>query len=165
MNEENERRSDINWGSVISWLIFFLVLAGGPLLNMVRRIFGGAIALPAQLPSLIPLAILGLVVLSIAISAIRALGEVRVKRSQPSFPRPESIEMPDSTFSMPWGDTYIPQPRPDIPQRLSSTRNTPPLTAPRFDPIIPPLVLTLGLIGLVALIVGALVYAVQNGLI
>ncbi len=86
MRPDNRKRGGINWSSLIGWVIFILVIAGGPLFNLLRRVLGGAIALPANLSSLIPLVIGGLVVLSIVVSAVRALGSTGRAGGAPRLP-------------------------------------------------------------------------------
>src|SRR5690242_8124435 len=99
MTPDNRKRRRFNWSSAIGWLIFILVIAGGPIFRTLQRILGGTVALPANLPSLLPIAIGGLVVLSVIVSALRALNSAN--RGMPRLPtevgrpgRPPSAPMP-----------------------------------------------------------------------
>ncbi|MEO7913147.1 MAG: hypothetical protein ABIV47_26160, partial [Roseiflexaceae bacterium] len=72
--QENNKKRGTSWSSVIGWLIFILVVAGAPLLNLVRSALGGVVNLPANL---LPTLIGGLVALSILVSVIRSLAGSR----------------------------------------------------------------------------------------
>ena len=144
--QENKKRG-ANWSSAIGWLIFILVVAGGPLLNLLRSMLGGVINLPANL---VPMLIGGLVALSVLVSVVRSLGGSR--RSQrdtrlptgnapmPPFAGPATPRMPPSTV-LP--QIYSPAGRE---QRLPS--------APRFEPVLNPKIVALGIVG-VLLLAGA----------
>jgi hypothetical protein len=166
MTPDNRKRRGINWGSAIGWLIFILVIAGGPIINLLRRILGGTIALPANTANLLPIVIGGLVVLSIIVSALRALGNAnRTSTRLPSElstpARPPSAPMPP--FG---GAARRPSAPPASPRAftlpLSSTQQQR-LPTPRFDPVINPLILAIGIVGLLVLGGAALLLFAQGG--
>ena len=148
--QENKKRGT-SWSSAIGWLIFILVVAGGPLLNLLRSALGGVVNLPANL---MPMLIGGLVALSILISVIRSLGGSRrqsdtrlptANAPMPPFAGPATPRMPPST--------RVPQPYQPAgrDQRLPS--------APRFEPVINPKILALGIVGVLLLAGAALLLA------
>jgi hypothetical protein len=150
--QENNKKRGTNWSSAIGWLIFILVVAGGPLLNLLRSTLGGAINLPANL---LPILIGGLVLLSMVVSAVRAMGGSRRNQSDtrlptstapmPPFAGPATPRMPPS---IPMPQTYKPAARE---QRLP--------TAPRFEPIFNPKIVALGVVGVLVLSGAALLIA------
>jgi hypothetical protein len=149
--QENKKRGT-SWSSVIGWLIFILVVAGGPLLNLLRGALGGVINLPNNL---LPILIGGLVVLSILVSAVRSMAGSRRNQSDtrlptgnapmPPFAGPAAPRMPPSTT--------VPQPYSPAgrDQRLPS--------APRFEPVINPKIVALGIVGMLLLAGAALLLA------
>jgi hypothetical protein len=149
--QENKKRGT-NWSSAIGWLIFILVVAGGPLLNLLRGALGGVINLPNNL---LPILIGGLVVLSILVSAVRSMAGSRRNQSDtrlptgnapmPPFAGPAAPRMPPSTT--------VPQPYSPAgrDQRLPS--------APRFEPVINPKIVALGIVGMLLLAGAALLLA------
>src|SRR4051812_6302382 len=102
--QENNKKRGASWSSAIGWLIFILVIAGGPLLNLLRGALGGVVNLPANL---LPTLIGGLVALSILVSVVRGLGGSRRSQSDarlptsnapmPPFAGPAAPRMPPST--------------------------------------------------------------------
>jgi hypothetical protein len=148
--QENKKKRGTNWSSAIGWLIFILVVAGGPLLNMLRTALGGTINLPSNL---LPILIGSLVVLSMVVSAVRSMAGSRRSQSDtrlptgnapmPPFGGPVAPRMPPSTISP---QAYNPAGRD---QRLPST--------PRFEPVINPKLVALGIVGLLLLAGAALV--------
>jgi hypothetical protein len=167
MRPDNRKRGGINWSSLIGWIIFILVIAGGPLFNLLNRVLGSAGALPANLSSLLPILIAGLVVLSIVVSAVRALGG-RNRMGGPRLPtdlsppaRPSSAPMP------PFGNQRGPLRPPSMPapraftQPSSSTAQQR-LPAARFDPVINPVLLAVGILGLLVLGGAALFFLAQG---
>jgi hypothetical protein len=165
MTSDNRKRRGINWGSLIGWLIFILVIAGGPIINLLRRILGGAVTLPTNLASLLPFVIGGLVVLSIVVSALRALGNAN--RSSSRLPtelsrpvQPPSAQMP------PFGGPPRQPPNNPAPRAFTLPPGSAPqqrLATPRFDPVINPLILVIGILGLIALGGAALLFFAQGG--
>jgi hypothetical protein len=145
MQERNKKRGT-SWSSVIGWLIFILVVAGGPLINLLRSTLGGTVNLPANL---LPMLIGGLVVLSILVSVVRSLAGSRRNQSDtrlptnapmPPFAGPAAPRMPPSTIVP---QSYSPAGRD---QRLPN--------APHFEPVINPKIVVLGIVG-VLLLAGA----------
>ncbi len=145
--QENNKQRGASWSSVIGWLIFILVVAGGPLLSLLRGALGGVVNLPSNL---LPMLIGGLVALSILVSVVRSLGGSRRSQSdtrlptgsasRPPFAGPAAPRMPPST-AVP--QSYSPA---GSDQRLPST--------PRFEPVINPKIVALGIVG-VLLLAGA----------
>jgi hypothetical protein len=150
MQEDNKRRKG-NWSSAIGWLIFILVIAGGPLLNLARGALGGAVNLP---PNLLPMLIGGLVLLSLLISVARSLGGTRRSRSDTRLPT-------DAT--PPYGGPATPRTPPPSPRAFTmpaGSRQPALPSPPRFDPVVNPKVLALGIVGIVVLAGAALlIYA------
>ncbi len=194
--EENQRQPKINWGSIIGWLIFIAVIAGGPLLNTLRNALGGAVPIS---PNVLPFIILGLVILGALVSIIRRI--TRRSESNASFDQttsqPRTVRSPfpatyqPSTYD---DDTRLPQsmrsPFPssyqvssyhDVPnqplpvrspfpssmpdlewhdiqvRRMSSSDQHTLPSPPRFEPVISPLGVAVGIIGLLTL-TGAALY-------
>ncbi|HNP73828.1 MAG TPA: hypothetical protein PKK15_22120, partial [Kouleothrix sp.] len=79
----DEKKKGINWGSAISGLIFLLVVAGGPIVNLLRQTLGSSVSLPSNL---LPWLIAGLVLLSIVVSAVRSVGRGGQRRSDTRLP-------------------------------------------------------------------------------
>jgi hypothetical protein len=145
------KRKSTNWGQMIGWLIFVLAIAGGPILRGLQSLLGGAI----QLSNLLPYLIGGLVLLSLAVSAVRALG-----RAGDAVPRlPDRAGSPGTPLPPmpPFGGEYSGMPQ--LPSAyLDAVRAAPPrpdagahVRPPRFDPIASPLVLAVGFVGLLVL--------------
>jgi hypothetical protein len=144
--QENNKKRGTSWSSAIGWLIFILVVAGGPLINLLRSTLGGTVNLPANL---LPILIGGLVALSILVSAVRSLagarrnqGDTRLPTSapMPPFAGPAAPRLPPSTIVP---QSYSPAGRD---QRLPN--------APRFEPVINPKIVAFGIVG-VLLLAGA----------
>jgi hypothetical protein len=143
--QENNKKRGTSWSSAIGWLIFILVVAGGPLLNLLRSALGGTVNLPANL---LPMLIGGLVVLSILVSVVRSLagsrrnqGDTRLPTGSapmPPFAGPAAPRMPPRTI--------MPQSPTGRDQRLPN--------APSFEPVINPKIVALGIVG-VLLLAGA----------
>jgi hypothetical protein len=150
--QENNKKRGTSWSSAIGWLIFILVVAGGPLLTLLRGALGGVVNLPANL---LPMLIGGLVVLSILVSVVRSLGGSRRSQSDtrlptgnaplPPFAGPAAPRMPPSTIVP---QSYNPAGRD---QRLPS--------APRFEPMINPRIVAIGIVGVLLLAGAALLLA------
>ena len=151
MQEKNKKRSN-SWSSAIGWLIFILVVAGGPLLNLLRGALGGLVNLPANL---LPMLIGGLVALSVLVSVVRSLGGSRRGQGDtrlptgnapmPPFGGPAAPRMPPNTI-------VIPTPSPaGREQRLPG--------APRFEPVFNPKIVALGILGVLLLAGAALLLA------
>lgn len=155
MNNRNRRR--MNLSSLIGWLIFILVLAGGPIFRLIGRALNGTVNVPANLPILL---IGGLVVLSILVSVLRAVGsnvqrrgDIRLPTTPATPARPMNAPMPP--FRGPAGTTINLQ---SLQQR--SARERLPVT-PQFEPLINPRLVGVAVVGL--LVLGALVLVVVFG--
>ena len=160
---QDKKKRGFNWGSVVGWLIFILIFAGAPLLRLLRQMVGGSVTLPANLTNLIPLAFAALVVLSIVASAVRALGnasrggaDTRLPTGTPAPPsRGPSAPLP------PFGGPSAPgmPPIQSLPQQQSPRAFTMPASSsqpkmpppPRFEPVISPRILVIGILGLIVL--------------
>jgi hypothetical protein len=168
MMPDNRRRRRFNWSSLIGWLIFILVIAGGPLLNLLRRLFSGVVVLPANLLSWLPIAIGALVVLSIVVSALRALNNANSASRDARLPTSMSRQGQPPSAAMPpfGGPARAPQRPPNIPAPRAFTPPSSPLSqrlsTPRFDPLINPVILAIGIVGLLAL-GGVALLVVQGG--
>lgn len=155
---DNERpRREINWGSVISFLIFLLLFAGRPLLNLINQLLGGN---TLAIAGLLPMIIGGLVIISILVAVVRAVGA----RSSGDTRLPTG----PTTASRPPGRAGAPLPpfggSPIGPRSLGmpprSTTQLPP--PPRYDPLINPAVLVVGIVGVVLIGGLALLIIGQN---
>ena len=149
--EENNKKRGTNWSSAIGWLIFILVIAGGPLLNLLRGALGGAVSLPSNL---LPMLIGGLVLLSILISVARSLGGARRGRSDTRLPT-GAEPMP------PFGGPAVPPMPPPSPRAFTmppSSRQPALPSPPRFEPVINPKILALGIVGALVLAVLAVLF-------
>jgi len=150
--QENKKRRGASWSSAIGWLIFILVVAGGPLLNLLRTALGGTINLPSNL---LPMLIGGLVALSILVSVVRSLAGSR--RSQSDTRLPTGNE-PMPPFAGPAAPRM--PPRASAPQPYSPSNREQRLpSAPRFEPVINPKIVALGIVGVLLLAGAALVLA------
>src|SRR5690349_511688 len=125
--QENNKKRRTNWSSAIGWLIFILVVAGGPLLNLLRSALSGVVNLPANL---LPMLIGGLVALSVLVSVVRSLGGSRHSQSDTRLPT-GNAPMP------PFAGPAAPRMPPTGPRSFTmpATSRQPTLpSAPRFEP-------------------------------
>jgi len=160
---DNRNRRRMNMSSLIGWIIFVLVLAGGPIFRLISQALPGTVNLPANLPTLL---IGGLVLVSILASVIRAVGSNVQRRGDerlpttPSTPaRPMNAPMPP--FSGPTGRTISSQSVQQRALQQRSGRERVPAT-PQFDPLISPRVIGIAVVGLLVLGGLALVVFVGN---
>lgn len=148
------RQQGINWSSLIGWLIFILVIGGGPIQSVIQSIFG--VALPGYF---IPALIGGLIVLSIIASlfgrfseSIRTTGETS---AAPSTHRDRPMQRGDMPGPAMPGAMLSPE------QLQRAYDRNPAMKPPAFEPVIHPLLATVGVVGLVVLgAIGVLVWAV-----
>jgi hypothetical protein len=160
------KRKPLDAGTLLGWLVFGLVIAGGPLLGALQS------ALGVRLPSyVLPLIIGGAVLLSAALSVVRALGAGRAQ-PQPGdmrYPDPATLPRP-SLPNTPMPPFAGPTPLPPVLRPLDAGRNEPPaqqgapgpgpIHAPRFEPVITAPLLLVGVLGVLALLgLGVLVLA------
>lgn len=153
---DNRERGRINLGALIGWIIFILIIAGGPLFSLLRRVSGGAISLSANI---LPILIGAMVVLSVIVSAVRALnnsararGDTRLPTDAGTSPRSTNTPMPP--FGGATGTSRgapVPPPSPRGFTLPPSSRPVQMPQAPRFDPLINPAVLLIGVLGLLVL--------------
>jgi hypothetical protein len=153
MQERNKKRG-ASWSSAIGWLIFILVVAGNPLLNLARSALSGVVTLPTNL---LPILIGGLVALSVLVSAARSLGGSRRGQSDTRLPTGNT---PMPPFGGPAAQRVPPSTA--LPQSYSQSqagRNQRLPSAPRFEPVVNPKVLALGIVGVLLLAGAALLLA------
>jgi hypothetical protein len=147
--QENNKKRGVSWSSAIGWLIFILVVAGGPLLNLLRSALGGVVNLPANL---LPMLIGGLVALSILVSVVRSLAGSRRGQSDTRLPTGNA---PMPPFAGPAAPRMPPSTR--LPQSLAGRdRRLPSPT--RFEPVINPKLVALGIVGVLLLAGAALLF-------
>ncbi|HWQ12981.1 MAG TPA: hypothetical protein VNL77_09280 [Roseiflexaceae bacterium] len=161
------KRKQPGWGAALSWLIFLLVIAGGPLLRALQGALGGGVQLTNYLPYLIG----ALLLLSFAASAVRALGGRRRAERTPTLPERAGPTAPAGQPMPPFGgdagphlpplggelrSPYAPPVQPSELRRLSMPSERP-LRAPQFEPLLPPVALAVGVLGVIALCGAALV--------
>ncbi len=160
----------VNWSQLLGWAIFALVLAGGPILNVIQSVIG--IPLPGYtLPVLIALLMLGNVMFS-------AARNMRARRPNDGFPLESGNTSPMNAPMPPFGQTGTGLPRFGAPpSRMPPPSATPPMVAPRFpntssvpnaqpqgvrgpayEPVVNPLLVVLGIIGFIVLVVGAVIF-------
>jgi hypothetical protein len=162
MTPDNRKRRKNTWGSVIGWIIFILLIAGRPIFSTLQRVLGNNVALPANLPNLIPLAIGGLVVLSIVVAVLRAVGNATSSRGDTRLPTDmsRSVRPPDAAMS-PFGGAARPTNMPSSPRAFTlppSSARPQQIPPPRFEPLINPVILVVGIVGLLALGGAALLF-------
>lgn len=145
---EQRRRKGIAWSSLISWLIFIMIIAGQPLLGVLRNLFGASVT---GLSNLFPIVIGGLVVVSIIVSAVRAIGN-RPNRdtylpSQTQLPPlgSESSGIPQDGAPFPRVDTTGSSLGPSLVVPSGSIGKT--QQAPGFEPVISPAIWVIALVG------------------
>ncbi len=150
---EERKRKGTNWGSAIGWVIFLLLVAGGPILRTLQNALGNTI----QLTSLLPFIVGGLVLLSVIVSAVRAIGSRPAAPSAPQMPdqieRPYQVEQPYQPLPPLGGEMGMPY-LPPPPSRMALEYTEEPeavYQAPRFEPVFPGPVIAIGLLGLLVL--------------
>lgn len=158
-----------NASQLLGWAIFALILAGGPILNAIQSATG--IPIPGYtLPVLIALLMLGNVVLAF-------LRNRQSRRPSDGFPLETGNTSTTNAPMPPFGQGGGGIPRFGSPP----SRTPPPMTAPppmssnmpdvrepalgqrglrgpRFEPVISPLMVTLAVVGVVVLLIGAAVF-------
>lgn len=149
-----QRRRGSGW---IGWLMFFLFILGPSILPPLARWLSRQTGLQIGATELFIALIVLMVVISVGSSIVGALRRSSEGRSKPSLPGA------DDTLSTPSGrgDVFrlppsapeevfrAPPPPPEPPRLPASSANLP--SAPRFEPVIDPRILTIGIIGLVFL--------------
>jgi len=153
---QEKRKPKFNWGSVLGWLIFILVVGGTQILPPIWRALSGS-APPAYLVSYL---IGGLVALTIIVSVARSIVRASARHGDTRLPTgaPTRSNAPMPPFGGPGTSTRMPA-APRLPPaaappgqvRLGRSNEARLPPKPRFEPIINPVVLTIGLIGLVLL--------------
>lgn len=160
------KRRDSRLSSMIGWVIFLLVVAGGPLLRLVQGALGGSVQLTQYLPYIIG----ALLLLSFAASAMRAMSGRRPGGQASTLPErvgpaptmqgraEQPAVQPMPPFAGDTGAPVLPPPPIYPPQPAPGPSDAaPPIKTPQFDPLFSPAVLALGVLGLLALCGVALV--------
>jgi hypothetical protein len=137
---QQKRRSDI--GSWLSWLIFLLLIFGSRFLPPVANWLTQTTGLPITTPMLIG----ALVMLSIAVSLI---GSVARRGEQPREPLERPPTPPSSRPDLPTTSSPFPPPSVEATGRLRDLGPQSVPQPPRFEPIMSPRMLLVGIIGLV----------------
>ena len=163
------KRKPANRGSMIGWVIFLLVMAGGPILRTLQGLIGSSVRLTDMLPFIVG----GLVLLSIAVSVVRALGGRQAGGSawdsaaDSRLPERAGPYMPSGSPLPPFGGgANMPPLPPLIDQRRSMPQLTPRTDSyrtPQFEPLFSPAIVVLGLFGL--LMLGGAAFVVFGGLL
>lgn len=154
--QSNRKQKNENRGSWFGWLIFFVVVAGGPILNAIQGALGPGVRLPNFL---LPLIVMALVVISAVISIARAMGAGsgdpgpinRMPTSAPPRERPINYPMPpvSGDMGMPMWPIPTSSGTPQPSHMPSGNEKLP--EPPRFEPIITPRIGLVGVAGLFAL--------------
>ena len=151
---QEKRKRKLSWSSAIGWIIFILVFAGAPLLKMLQQLLGGALSLP---PNSVSYIIGGLVALSLVISVLRAIAQASRGRSSARDTRLPSGLPPSSNTPMPpFGGPSLPAwpPAVSAPRTpaspVSRAEQRQPIST-RFEPIFNPIILIVGLAGIVVI--------------
>ena len=152
---QQQRKRKINLSSAIGWVIFFLVIGGGPLIGWLWRTVSGT---PAP-PNLVPYLLGGLVALSIVVSVVRSIVQASARRGDTALPTgmPPRSNAPMPPFGGPNARSRLPS-VPQLPSAsppgqpsLGTPRSARIPEAPRFEPVLNPLVMIIAAIGLVLL--------------
>jgi type IV secretory pathway VirB6-like protein len=154
--QENRRKSGGGW---IGWVIFFVLIFGArflpPLANWLSQVTGVAISPQIMLAVIIG----GGVLISVVSSLIQTINQGRqanethlpTSMSSPSSP-PYSSPTPTRAPSSPPTSMRIPPPMSTDQALKQLGMGNPKLPAPpRFEPIINPIILTFGVIGMIVL--------------
>lgn len=144
--ERKRKSQEINWRSVIGWVVFGFFLLIGPLSGMVSQVLNGLV--PSNWRSMLPLLIGAVVVGSIVYSVIRAYNANR--NATPGAPSSSPMP-PFGGPAMPmYHEPTIPPVTPELPRAWNVTPPTTPDApkAPTFDPLVNPRVLLIGVIGM-----------------
>lgn len=129
MNDQPPKRKS-PWSSLLSLLVFVLVVAGRPLASLVNQLLnsGGGVSTSIPWPSLIPFAVGALVIGGAVVVIARAIGGAASGSQLPT----------QAPYRLSRSDPLVPAP-------------------PRFDPVISPVIVLVGIIGL--LVIGGIALA------
>ncbi len=136
---QQKRRSDV--GSWLSWLIFLLLIFGSRFLPPVASWLTQTTGLPITTPMLIG----ALVMLSIAVSLISSVAR---RGEQPREPLERPPTLPTSLPDLPTASSPFPPPAVEATGKLRDLGPQSVPQPPRFEPIISPRMLIVGIIGL-----------------
>ena len=136
---QQKRRSDV--GSWLSWLIFLLLIFGSRFLPPVANWLTQTTGLPITTPMLIG----ALVMLSIAVSLISSVAR---RGEQPREPLERPPTPPSSLPDLPPTSSPFPPPAVEATGKLRDLGPQSVPQPPRFEPIISPRMLIVGIIGL-----------------
>jgi hypothetical protein len=150
-------RNPRNWTSLLGWAIFGLVLAGGPILNLIQSVTG------IQFPSFTLPAMIALLMLVSAISSVGRVARGDQRGVPPLPPMTAGTNLP--RFGSP--PAQMPPPSASPPPTFSSDTIPPlgdrpldrpnELNAPRFEPVVNLPLILLGIAGLIVLALVAVV--------
>ena len=130
MNEQPPKRKS-PWSSLLSLLVFVLVIAGRPLASLVNQLLNtvntGSISIPW--PNAIPFAVGALIIAGAAVVIMRVIGSAAAGPQLPT----------QTPYRLSRSDPLVPAP-------------------PRFDPVVSPVVVLIGIVGL--LLIGGIALAV-----
>ena len=154
MSMERKRKQG-RGGSAIGWIVFAVIVAGGPLLNALQSILG--IRIPSfVLPAIVALAVLA----SVVGSLVKAFGNGTRQPGDMRYPMPEEtppiVQRPITPMPPFGGELSAPvwiPPQSDPAEQHSGDRRAPvpPVLAPRFEPVISGIAILVGIVGLIAL--------------
>lgn len=176
MNDDHKRRQ-ANWGSMIGWLVFLIALGGPAVINGINQLIGGSFTLSGNL---LPFLIFGLLALSLVITVVRAIGGAARSSGETRLPTSSNpTTRAPTTPQPPFGDTTSQAPTTPQPPFNNTTSRTPTASKPpfgnttstmrslntatrrgssqmpsppRFDPIINPTILAFGVVGVLVLL-------------
>ncbi|MDZ4717533.1 MAG: hypothetical protein SH847_03620 [Roseiflexaceae bacterium] len=151
-------RNPRSWTSLLGWAIFGLVLAGGPILNLLQSVTG------IQFPSFTLPVIIALLMLVSAISSVGRVARGDQRNVPPLPPAVDGANLPrfgPSPSRMPppvaLAPPTMPFPADTIPPLMDRPNE---LNAPRFEPVINLPLILLGIVGLIVLgLVGVVLFA------
>ena len=155
MPERKKKKSTAS--SVMSGILFLLFIAGGPILRLLRSLFGGTVALP-NIGTMLPLIVGVLVALGVLVAIGRAIGRATQGRSDTRLPTNMQVPSSGEGPQLPAARTMTMRP-PSVANSLphAAERSVPLPSTPRFDPIFPPALVLVGIVGLLMLAGVALV--------
>ncbi|GIV91154.1 MAG: hypothetical protein KatS3mg055_3672 [Chloroflexus sp.] len=148
------RRSRSGW---IGWLVFLLFILGPSILPPLARWLSQQTGLVIGTTDLFIALIVLMVVISIGSSIFGALRRSSEDTNTTRLPENQPFDMPSAQGEVvrqpttkPEDVFHTPPPPPEPPRMPASSANLP--GAPRFEPIIDPRILTIGMIGIIVIL-------------
>jgi ABC-type sugar transport system permease subunit len=139
-NERRDRKT--NWNSIISFVIFVLVIAGRPIGALLNRLFGGV---SSQSATILPLLVGAVVLATVVVAVFRAVSRSSGRASDVRLPTTPGLEQ----------RTYTPG---SLNSERTSTAELP--SGPKFDPVLSPGLALIGVVGVLVLLGAGLVVVV-----